>query len=243
MPDLRRAPARPGQTVEVAANLRIVLGRAQRHQIELVLVLHVRLQPLRRLAGVAGAPASAIHFAQDVLGHRTVAFDLDVLEHLVGEAELLGHQIKNLIVVLGLEAWRDDRLAPLQRAVGRNARAGSFELGAYRQQIHVVLAPGRHRKRGPGGGMRIGDDQQIKLRQRFHRFRDARDAVAGVPLHEHGAHVVLLIDLIPRQQERHRTSASAECPGFPSSSWNRSGRPDSRSRPPRRDPNVSMHLR
>ena len=122
MPDLRRAPARPRQTVVVAADLRIVLGRAQRHQIELLLVPHVRLQPLRRLAGVAGAPASAIYFAQDVLGHRTVAFDLDVLEHQVGEAELLGHQIQNLIVVLGLEARRNDRLAPLH-AIGWTQRA------------------------------------------------------------------------------------------------------------------------
>ena len=89
MPELRRAPTWPRQTVEVAADLRIVLGRAQRHQIEFMLVPHVGFQPLRRLAGVARAPASPIHFAQDVLGDRTIAFNLDVLEHLVGEAELL----------------------------------------------------------------------------------------------------------------------------------------------------------
>ena len=48
--------------------------------------------------------------------------------------------------------------------------------------------------------MRIGDDQKIERLEPFHRFRDARDAVAGVTLHEHRAHVVLLRDLILRQQ-------------------------------------------
>src|SRR5689334_12608455 len=131
MSDLRRAPARPGQTVIVATDLRIVLGRAQGYQIELVLVLHVRLEAFRRLSGVAGAPASSIHFAQDVFGDRTVAFNLNVLEHEVGESKLLGHQIKDLIVVLGLEARRNDRFAPLQRTVGGDARARRLKLRAY----------------------------------------------------------------------------------------------------------------
>ena len=132
MPDLRRAPARPGQPVVVATNLRIVLWRAQRHQVELVLVPHMRLKPFRRLTGVASAPASAIHFSQDVFGHWSIAFDLDVLEHQVGETKLLGYQIEDLIVVLGFEARRDDRLGPLQRAIGCNARARRFKLSAYR---------------------------------------------------------------------------------------------------------------
>src|SRR5689334_21419795 len=113
MSDLRRAPARPGQTVIVATDLRIVLGRAKSYQVELVLVLHVRLEAFRRLAGVAGAPASSIHFAQDVFGDWPVAFNLDVLEHEVSESKLLGHQVKYLIVVLGLEPRRNDRFAPL----------------------------------------------------------------------------------------------------------------------------------
>ena len=50
--------------------------------------------------------------------------------------------------------------------------------------------------------MRIGDHQQVELRQTFQRFRDARDAVAGVALHEHRPHVVFLRDLILRQQHR-----------------------------------------
>ena len=50
--------------------------------------------------------------------------------------------------------------------------------------------------------MRIGDHQKVELRQRLHGFRDARDAVAGVALHEHGPHIVFLLDLILRQQHR-----------------------------------------
>src|SRR6185437_13393376 len=49
----------------------------------------------------------------------------------------------------------------------------------YRQQVHVVLASGPDRKRSPGSGMGIGDNQQIELRQRLHRFRDTRDAHTG----------------------------------------------------------------
>src|SRR6185436_6090550 len=64
---LRRAPAWPRQAVIVAADLRQVLRRAQRHQVELVLVLHVRLEALRRLAAVAGRPAAAVDLAQEVL--------------------------------------------------------------------------------------------------------------------------------------------------------------------------------
>ena len=44
MPQLRRAPARPWQPVVVAADAGNILRRAQRHQIELLLVRHVRLQ-------------------------------------------------------------------------------------------------------------------------------------------------------------------------------------------------------
>jgi hypothetical protein len=98
-----------------------------------VLVPHVRLKALGRLAAIAGTPATAIYFSQNVFGDWTVAFDLDVLEHELGKAELLGHQIKNLIVVLGLKARLDDLFAPLHGTTGSNARPGSFELCAYRQ--------------------------------------------------------------------------------------------------------------
>ena len=87
MPDLGRAPAWPRQAVVVA------LVRARRRplgeHVEVGLIRHVRLDALRRLAAVAGRPAAAIHFAKNVLGDRQIVLDLDVLEHLVGEAALL----------------------------------------------------------------------------------------------------------------------------------------------------------
>ena len=114
MPDLRRAPAWPWQAIIVAADLGLVGLGAQRHQVELALVLHVRLQPLRRLAGVAGREAAAVDFAQQVFGRGMLVLDLDILEHLVGEAEFLGKPVDDLVVVLRFEDRLDDLLAPLQ---------------------------------------------------------------------------------------------------------------------------------
>ena len=50
--------------------------------------------------------------------------------------------------------------------------------------------------------MRIGDHQQIELRHALQRLGDTRNAVAGVAFNEHRPHVVLLGDLILRQQHR-----------------------------------------
>src|SRR3546814_738904 len=116
MPEFRLAPAGPGKAVIVAADLRIVLRRAQRNQVELGLVAHMRLETLGRLPAIAGRPTPAVHLPQHVLGHGPVAFDLHVLEHQVGETELLRQQINDLVVVLHLEARLDDLLAPLQRS-------------------------------------------------------------------------------------------------------------------------------
>ena len=181
----RRAPARPRQAVIVAADFRIVLRRAHRQQVELCLVLHVRLEALGRLAAIAGRPAAAVHLAQHILGFGQIVLDLDVLEHLVGEAELLRHQIDDLEVVLRFEDRLDDLLAPLQRAVRGDARALALELRGNRENVDAVLAPGLHRERGPGGRMRVGDDQQFERLQALQGFGNAGDAVAGVSLHEH----------------------------------------------------------
>ena len=120
----------------------------------------MRLQALRRLAAVAGRPAAAIDLAQDIFGHRHIVLDLDVLEHPVGEAELLGEEIHDLSIVFGLEDRLYDLLAPLHRAIGSDARAFGFVAGGNRQQIGAVLALTEHR---PGGRMRIGDHQQFEL--------------------------------------------------------------------------------
>ncbi len=121
MLELRRAPARPRQAVHFAADLRIILRRAQRDHVELGLIAHVCLEPLGRLAAIAGRPAAAIDLAQDVLGRHRSILDLDVLEHAIGKAELAGEQVHDVVVVLALEHRRDDLLAPLQRAVGGGA--------------------------------------------------------------------------------------------------------------------------
>ena len=140
MLDLRRAPARPGQAVIVAL-ARAVLG-PQRDEVEVLLVRHVQLQPLGRLAAVAGRPAAAVHLAQDVLGQRALVLDLDVLEHLVGEAELLGEQVHDLdsrpsnskIGLTICSPHCSERLDATREPEVSNWRAD-------RQQVGAVLAP------------------------------------------------------------------------------------------------------
>src|SRR3546814_10116692 len=151
MADLRLAPAGPGQAVIVAADLRVFLRCAQGDQVELGLVAHVRLQALGRLSAIAGRPAPAVHLPQDILGYRPISLDRHVLEHPVGETELLRQQIEDLIIVLLLEARLDDPLAPLQRPVGSDARAGGLELRAHRQPTAVAAAAALARARQRAG--------------------------------------------------------------------------------------------
>ena len=83
----------------------------------------------------------------------------------------------------------------------------------------LSLAPGRH-ERGPGGGMRIGDDQQIKLR---HAFMDSGIRVMlllACPCTNMPRTLSFLDQPGPEAEERHQTSGSGECPQFPSSFWN-----------------------
>ena len=97
---LWRAVARPRQAEVVAVEL--VPGllvdaalRAQRLHVEDVHVAHVRLEPLRALAGVADGPDAGVDFAEDrssTSGSSMPLLALDhlvVLHQLVGEAELL----------------------------------------------------------------------------------------------------------------------------------------------------------
>src|SRR6185437_3227625 len=117
------------------ADLRIVLGRAHSNQVELSLVLHVRLKPFRRLAAITGRPAAAIHLAQHILCFWEIVLDLDVLEHLISEAELLRYLVYDLEIVLAFEHRLDDLLAPLQRPVRGNPRTLAFELRGNRQEV------------------------------------------------------------------------------------------------------------
>ena len=70
MLELRRAPARPRQPVVVAL-VRAGRGLLGEH-VEVFLVRHVRLQPLRRLAAVAGGEAAAVDLAEQVFRRRQV---------------------------------------------------------------------------------------------------------------------------------------------------------------------------
>src|ERR1700730_7716866 len=88
MPELRRSPAWPGQTIIISTDFRIILRRPQGDQIELGLVLHMSLEPLGGLSAIARRPAAAVDLAQDILRRYSIVFDLDVLEHAVGEAKL-----------------------------------------------------------------------------------------------------------------------------------------------------------
>ena len=118
MPEFRRAPARPWQTVIVAADIGQVGRSAQRYQVELVLVLHMRLEALRRLTAIAGGPSATIDFAQHVFCDRQIVLDLDVLEHQISEAELFREEIHHFEIVFQFENRLDDLFAPLDRAVG-----------------------------------------------------------------------------------------------------------------------------
>src|SRR5262249_36525068 len=83
---LGRAPARPWQAVVLAFHR---VGRADgRGGMEFVLVLHVQLEALGALAGVADRPGAAVDLTQNVLGNRLVVLHLDVFHELVTVAEL-----------------------------------------------------------------------------------------------------------------------------------------------------------
>ena len=59
----------------------------------------MQLQPLGRLAAIARRPAAAVHLTQDVFRYRKVVLDFDLLEHRLGEAEFLGHEIDDFEIV------------------------------------------------------------------------------------------------------------------------------------------------
>ena len=97
MLELGLAPARPGQTVIIAL---VRAGRRTLREIEIGLMGHMRLEPLWRLAAIAGREAATIHLAKNVLCRGQVVLHVNVLEHLIGETELLGHQVYDFEIVL-----------------------------------------------------------------------------------------------------------------------------------------------
>ena len=62
--------------------------------------------------------------------------------------------------------------------------------------------------------MRVGYDEQLERLQAVEGFRNARDAVAGMSLHEHRPHIVFLRDLIFRQRHRVKPTGERDAGGF-----------------------------
>ena len=140
MPECRGSPARPRQTVVIAADFRVVLRRPHRHQVEFALVFHVRFEALRRLTAIAGRPAAAIDFAQDILCRHRAVFDLDVFKQQISKTQLACEHMHDVVVVLRFEHRLDDLLAPLKRTIGSRARSVHFETGAGGEQISPIFA-------------------------------------------------------------------------------------------------------
>ncbi len=166
--------------------------------------------------------------------------DLDVLEHLLREAELAGQHEHDIVVVLRFEDRLDDLLAPLDRAVGRGARARALELGADRQQVGAVLALG---ERGQGGRVRVGDDQQVERLDALGRLRHPGHGVAAVAEHDHRLDVVALRNLILRQQGGVEPAGRRDARRLHHLLDRRSASAPSRSRPPRPAPSAATHPR
>ena len=187
----RRAPARPRQAVIVAL-ARPRLGQ-QGGRVEGVLVVHVQLEPLRRAAAVADGPAGAVNFTQDVFDHRLVVHHRDVLAQFAGKAEFFGEQVDDFLVRLAFEQRQNHPLAPLDAAVRRRHRAGTFELGGGRQQVDAVLAAMHRRRHG-----RVGIDHHQQVEQLHGRLHVGQPglAVGGVAPVQHGAQVGRLVDVL-----------------------------------------------
>ena len=162
MTHFRRAPAGPGQTVVFAVAR--PADRLQGGAVEGVLVGHLPLQPLWRLARIADGPHAAVYLAQSVLDRGLLINNCDVLEHLLGKAELLGEAIDDFVIGTRLKQWLDHLLAPLEGAVGGGHRAIGLELRRSRQQIDAVSTVVHHRAHG-----RIGIDhhQGVELGHRL----------------------------------------------------------------------------
>ena len=234
---LRRAPARPRQAVVVAV-ARAAVG-LERHRVEGVLVLHVQLQALRRLARVADRQRAAVELARHVLRqHAALVVDLDVLEHLLLEAELLGEQIHDLVIGLGLEERPEDLLAPLQRAVRRGERAVRLE--------GRRPAAGRRRPCGRASPRPVGCGSTTTSRSSFsNAFLRSGPRVCELARGPRrpwpsGCRAARRS---PWPRARRRPSATAGCRPPPSASCPGSAPPCSRRTRPRRATSASRRLR
>ena len=161
------APAWPWHTVIVPIGG--TTHGLQRRPVERVLVCHVQLDPLGRLAGIADCPHPGIELPRDAFDVRRIrVVHLDVAEEAVRPAELVGEHADDFMVSLGLEQRINHLVAPLERPVGRRDRAISLELGTGRQQINTI---GAVLHDGRDGRIRVHHDKHVELfHRRFHLF-------------------------------------------------------------------------
>ena len=208
---LWRAVARP-RKAEVIATARAAVG-FERLRIKRLHMLHMKLQTLRRLTGVADSPCAFVDFPQHVFGFRLFPFflavgphDFAVLDELFVEAEFLGECVHDRVICLRLEQRADDALTPLNRAVrGRRGTAG-FKLGAGWQQIHAILAI-RHRRRR--SGIRVNDDHGIDLFHCLFHLWPACLRVRCMAPENDGAQVRILINRLVRIE--HAVDPAGHC--------------------------------
>ena len=188
---LRRTPARPGHTVI------ITIGRAafglQAGVVKGVPVLLVLFQPFRTLAGVTDGPHAFIEFTGYVFDQRFLTVDLDIFEQLLIKPEFLRELVHDGVVGQGLEQRLDDLVTPLQRTVGRSDRTISFELGGRGQQVHAI---GTVLHDSADRGIGVDDHHQVQFFHGLLHLYTARLAVGRVPPEHHGAHIILLCDLV-----------------------------------------------
>ena len=167
-------------------------------------VAHVSFQALRALAGVTDGPDALIDLAQDVFGHRLVhALDLlhlVVLGELFGKTEFFSQLMHDHVVRTAFPQRLDDLLTPLQRTVGRGARAAGLELGRGRQQIHsaVGVEVFRFARHGSHGGcgrwVGVNDYQQVQLVHGAFHFQATGLRVGRMTPENAGLEVGVLVD-------------------------------------------------
>ena len=205
----RIAPAGPGQTEVVASE--VVAGffvgagfGLEGLDIKQVHVAHVRLQALRALTGVTDGPDGFVDFAQDVLGYGLVhALDLlhfEVFGQLFAKAQAVGELLHDHVVAAALPQRLDDFFAPLDRSVGRGARAAGLELGGSRQQVdravgvEVVGLAGHGGHGGGGRGIGVYHHEQIELVHGPLHLQAAALRIGRMAPEEHPPQVGLLVD-------------------------------------------------
>jgi hypothetical protein len=176
----------------------------QGFHIEQVHVLHVSLQALRALAGVANGPYRLVDFAQDVFDHGFVhAFDflqLVVLDQLGTEAQFLRQLVHDHVIRAAFPQRFNHLFTPLDRAVRGCARAAGFKLRRGGQQVDraigvEVLGFAGHGCHGCcGRRVRIDHHQQVELVHGTLHLQTSGLRVGRVPPIKHGLEVAVLIN-------------------------------------------------